>query len=277
MDNLIDTGYAPVQGGELYYEISGAGPALVLIHAGVADCTMWDEQFTEFARQFRILRYDARGYGRSRSGDVDFSNRQDILDILNHLGIQKTAVLGLSRGGQIAIDFCVEHPERTLALVAVASGVSGYEPPPDESPRAQIEYAMFTRMDELDQQGDYEALNELEVRMWADGPGQPEGRAARSVRERVRRMNGATFIRLDGKPTHLPLDPPALQRLGEIRVPTLVVVGDLDTTSVLAISELLVNGIAGARKFIFPGVAHMVNMEKPVEFNRLVLDFLKSI
>ena len=109
---LVQTGYAPVFRGELYYEVAGQGHPLLLIHAGVADCRMWDAQLDEFTRRFSVIRFDARGYGRSRTEDTLFSNRQDILDLLDHLGVDKTHLIGVSRGGQIAIDFTLEHPER---------------------------------------------------------------------------------------------------------------------------------------------------------------------
>jgi pimeloyl-ACP methyl ester carboxylesterase len=273
----VECGIAPVYGGQLYYEVAGAGHPLLLIHAGIADASMWDAQFEAFARHFRTIRYDARGYGRSHTESVPYSDRQDITDLLDHLGVQKTFILGLSRGGQLAIDYTLDSPWRVAALVAVASGVSGYEHQPDNSPKSQAERLAFTQMDELDERGDYVALNDLEVGVWVDGPNQPEGRALPSVRSLIRRLNGVTFNRQDGKPTPQPLDPPALGRLETINVPTLVIVGDLDTTAVLRISAILTQHIRGARQYIYQGVAHMVNLEAPQRFNQDVLAFLHPL
>lgn len=270
------SGYAPVRGGELYYETAGAGRAVLLIHAGVADCSMWDDQFEAFARQFRVIRYDVRGYGRSRSQGVTFSYQQDVIDLLDYLGVEKAALVGVSRGGMIAIDTAIEHPERVEALVTVASGVGGLPRVPDDSPKAQTEVEMFAKMEELWEKGEIEALNELEVRMWVDGPGQPEGRAAASVRQRVLDMNYQDLTHTDEGTTVQELEPPAAGRLAEIHVPTLVIVGDLDTTRILASAEALAQGIAGARKVIFPGTAHMLSMEQPGEFNQIVLEFLSK-
>jgi pimeloyl-ACP methyl ester carboxylesterase len=157
-----------------------------------------------------------------------------------------------------------------------ASGVSGYERQPTSSTKAQLEMDLFNQMEELWEKGEIDALNELEVRVWADGPGQPEGRAPETVRARVRRMNRATFQRDDGTPTALPLQPPAIGRLSEVSVPTLVLAGDLDTTDVLRLADLLAGGIRGVRKLDFPGSAHMINMEFPAEFNQALSDFLSS-
>jgi pimeloyl-ACP methyl ester carboxylesterase len=271
------SGYAPVQGGELYYEMAGEGCTLLLIHAGVADCRMWDDQFTAFSQGFRTIRYDARGYGRSRDEGVPFSDRQDVIDLLDHLDVEKAILLGVSKGGMIALDFTLEHPGRVEALIAASSGLGGFEHQPDGSPKSQTETEMFARMQELWDKGELDALNELEARMWVDGPGQPPGRADASVRERVLRMNLEALERQSGEQPSQPLEPPAAQRLGEIRAPTLVIVGDLDTTHCLAVAEVLDKGIPGARKVVFPGTAHMLNMEQPEKFNRVVQEFLDAV
>jgi pimeloyl-ACP methyl ester carboxylesterase len=273
----IDQGFAPVQKGELYYEVTGSGPTVLLIHAGVADYSMWQAQFETFPEHFRVIRYDARGFGRSHTENTSFSNRQDIQDLLDHLRIDKTAVVGISRGGQIAIDYTVEHPERVWALVTVAAGVSGYEHQQDGSEKSKIEYEMFNQMEELWEKKDFEKLTELEVRMWADGPGQPAGRAAKHVRDELFRMIRANDARQDGEAIPQPLEPAAINRLGEIKLPTLVTVGDLDTTGTLTMADILEQNIHGARKVIFSGTAHMIPMEKPDQFNQVVLSFLSAI
>lgn len=266
--------FAPVKNGRLYFEDVGAGYPLLLIHAGVADSSMWDEQVEAFSRKYRVVRFDCRGSGLSHTESVEFSNRQDVLDLMQHLGIEKAVLLGLSRGGQIALDFALEHPERVSALVLAAAGVSGFEHQPDGSARSQIESEMFNQMDMLWEKGDLDALNELEVRLWVNGPGQPAGRAPDSVRQRVRKMNRATYQRQDGSPTPIPLEPAAAKRLAEVSMPVLILVGDLDTTATLAMADFLVQHIPASRKLIFAGAAHMLNMEIPDRFNQAVLDFL---
>jgi pimeloyl-ACP methyl ester carboxylesterase len=270
------SGFAPVYKGDVYYETLGSGPAVLLVHAGVADSSMWQAQVEVFAQHFQVITYDARGYGKSRTESVSFSNRQDILDLLDHLGIDRAAVVGISRGGQIAVDFTVEHPERVWALVVVAGGVSGYDHQPDGSEKSKIEYEMFNQMEALWGKKELEALTDLEVRMWADGPGQPEGRAAEQVRSELYRMIRLNDSRQDGEATPQQLEPPAINRLSEIRVPTLVAAGDLDTTGTLAMAELMAAKIPGARKIIFTGAAHMIPMEQPERFNQEVLNFLRS-
>src|SRR5438874_1545366 len=158
-------GYLDVDGGKIYYEVMGQGHPLVLIHAGVADCTMWDEQIGPFSRRYRVIRYDTRGYGRTTTEDVAYSNRQDLYDLLKHLGVEKTYVLGISRGGQIAIDFTLEHPDMVDALVPVNAGLGGYE--------AKIGddlMKVFNEMEEAYEKGDFQRAIDLEVQMWLAGP-----------------------------------------------------------------------------------------------------------
>ena len=274
-DTQTTSGFLPVEGGELYYEVTGTGHPLVLIHAGVADLRQWDPQVPAFARHYRVIRYDTRGYGKTRTQAVSFSNRQDLYDLLKHLGVEHAYVLGNSRGGQIAIDFTVEHPEMVDALIPVAAGLSGYQP--ESFTPAQHEIDAETQMGELLERGDFDALADLEVRFWADGPGQPEGRAAPEVREKLRLMIRENYARNEPEPQARPLEPPAAPRLAEIQVPTLVMIGDLDESATRLMADALTDGIAGARKVVFPGVAHMVNMERPQEFTQTVLDFLQDL
>jgi pimeloyl-ACP methyl ester carboxylesterase len=273
----VTTGFLDVPGGQLYYEVAGTGHPLVFIHAGVADNRMWDEQFVPFAERYRVIRYDTRGFGKTRTEGVEFSNRQDLYDLLTHLGVETAYVIGLSRGGQIAVDFTVEPPEMVAALIPAAAGLSGYDQPLGDSVAVQQEAALFTRMEELWEKGAHDELQELEVHAWVDGPRQPVGRAASDVRERVREMNAGAYNRGEPEPKPQPLDPPAAGRLHEIAVPTLVLIGDLDELATQAMAEYMAQHIPGARKVVFPGAAHMVNMERPERFNEVVLEFLDRV
>src|SRR3989304_8927774 len=106
----VQTGFVDVEGARLYYETAGAGRYLVLIPAGVAGSRMWDDQFLVFAERFQVVRYDTRGFGRSKTEDVPFSNRQDLRELLRHLGVGRTSLCGGYHRGQIAIDFTLEYP-----------------------------------------------------------------------------------------------------------------------------------------------------------------------
>jgi 3-oxoadipate enol-lactonase len=270
------SGFVDVEGGKLYYEVAGEGHPLVLIHASVGNRTMWDGHFEELAKKYRVIRYDTRSYGKTTTEAVSYSNRQDLLDLLDHLGVDKAYLIGVSRGGQIAIDFTLEHPERVDALIPVAAGLSGYDLESNDLVPAH-EWEAFNRMEELYEKGEFVKFAEMEAYHCVDGPGQPKGRADSGVLERVLAMNTENFTREEAKPTARPLDPPAAGRLGEIKVPTLIFAGDLDETISTLMADALEAGIPGARKVVFHDTAHMLNMEKPEEFNRTVLEFLEGV
>lgn len=259
------SGVAEVNGARLFYEVAGEGPAVVLIHAGIADRRMWDEQFDEFAQHFRVIRYDARGYGRSDMPAGPFAHRDDLDGLLLFLGVERAALVGLSMGGSTAIDFTLDHTAMVWALVPVAAGVSGYQYSESMTRADAEEEAAFER-------GDMDAVYEINLRTWVDGPTRPPDAVDPAIREKVRQMQRDASTSTDGQPRRL--DPPAIGRLAEITAPTFVIAGDADMPDMPAIADLLTTGIAGAQQAIIPGVAHMVNMERPAEFNRLVLDFL---
>jgi len=271
------TGFAPVYKGSLYYEVAGSGQPLLLIHAGVADCSMWDAQMDEFSRSHRVIRYDTRGFGQSRTETTQFSNRQDIIDLFKHLGVEKAGIIGISRGGQIAIDFTLEHPEFVSALVPVAAGISGFDYQPGDNQQARLEIELFNHMDELWEKKAWDELTDLQVRVWADGPSQPEGRAPAAIRDYMRKIVRASFDRQDGQATPQPLEPPAIKRLSEIQQPTLILVGEYDSTGELAAADELECQIPLSRKVGIPGAAHMIPMERPELFNEVVLGFLKEV
>jgi 3-oxoadipate enol-lactonase len=166
----------------------------------------------------------------------------------------------------------LEHPDRVDALIAVAAGISGdnYKPEPDEE-------AMMAKADSLWQKKDFDALADMEIRVWVDGHGQPETRVDPRVREKVHRMIVESYTKnqTEGKPVML--NPPAIARLAEIKVPTLVIIGNLDQPGERAAADKLASGIGGARKVVIAGTAHLPNLEKPAEFDRIVMEFLGGL
>jgi pimeloyl-ACP methyl ester carboxylesterase len=265
----VTFGYADVNGACLYYEIAGAGHPLILNHAGIADSRMWDEQFAAFAERYRVVRYDVRGCGRSNDPPGPFSGRGDLYGLLTALGIARAHLVGLSIGGSIILDFAVEHPEMVTALVPVAAGLGGYAYTGRGEQEEALEAAIAA--------GDYARANEIDLQVWVDGPRRAPDQVPPGVRERVREMNAGIYAQLPNQGEPQRMDPPAAARLGEIHAPTLVIVGDADVPYILDIADVLAAEIPGARKVVIPGVAHMVNMERPAEFNRLVLDFLRGV
>ncbi|MBL8147969.1 MAG: alpha/beta fold hydrolase [Anaerolineae bacterium] len=265
--------FLDVSGGRLYYEAAGQGQAVVFVHAGIADNRMWQPQWEAFSPRFRVVRYDTRTYGRTTTEDVPYSNRADLLAVLDHLGIERAVLIGCSRGGQIAADFTLEHPQRVSALVLVCAGVGGVtsiESDPDQD-------ALFMDAEAAEEAGDWAKVIELDVRAWVDGFGRPMDAATDArlepIRALVREMEWASVAHHDEGGQPIVLDPPAAGRLAELRLPVLLIAGDYDEMATQKLGELYASGVAGARLVRLP-TAHLPNLEMPDEFNRLVLDFL---
>jgi pimeloyl-ACP methyl ester carboxylesterase len=264
------TGYVEVPGGRLYYEVAGEGQPILFVHADVSDHSMWDEQVSAFAPSYRVISYDKRAFGKTTSEDGAYSPREDIVALLAHLGVTRTFVVGLSNGGAQALDYTLEHPEMVDGLVVVAAGVSGFEATPTED-----ELRVFKTYEELEARKDEAGLVELGVHVWCDGPFQPEGRAAESVRERIRATMSATARDHHENLTPSALEPPAVARLGEMTTPTLVLLGVYDFPETNSAMELLAARVPGAQKMAFE-TAHMVNMEQPAQFNERVGAFFRT-
>jgi 3-oxoadipate enol-lactonase len=258
---------AIINGARIHYERSGEGFPLVLIHAGIADSRMWEPQARAFSHDFDMITPDLRGFGGSELPAGPYSMSADLVGLLDLLGVERAHIVGCSMGGSVALDIAVGHPDRVGGLVLVGSGVSGAN-------YGQADRALFADVDAADEKGDLDAVNRAEVRLWVDGPRRAEGAAPREIRELVLDMNGRSLHSDWSAAKHESLDPPAIGRLGSVKVPTLVIVGDEDLPHVGVAAGVLESGIPGARKVVIKDAAHLPNLEHPEEFNRLVLDFL---
>ena len=271
MAPVPESGFAEVNGARLYYEIMGDGEPLVLVHAGIADGRMWEGQLGAFARRYRVIRYEMRGFGRSVMVKGPYAHREDLRALLDSLGTEWAFLVGCSMGGGTIIDFALEHPGRVRALVLVGSAVSGFESG-DDSPEQWEELVA------AEDAGDLGRVCELEVQIWVDGPYRGPDRVDPGVRDLVREMNLiALQNEASGLGTELPLEAPAVNRLAEIRIPTLVIVGGRDRPGTTEAADLLHRSIPQARRTVMPGTAHLPNMERPQEFNRIVLAFLDEL
>lgn len=263
----------PVPGGELHAVADGDGPAILLFHAWVADLRAWDPVVPLLVDAgYRAVRFDARSFGKSTTDDVEVSHHADGRAVLDAFGIRQAALVGNSRGARTALDLVVETPERAVALVWVGGGIGGFEG--GETP---AELAIWERIEEVEKAGDLDGLAELEVQLWVDGPGQQPGRAAHWIREAVREMDRPLL-----EPDHVwgrpvALDPPANDRLAEIRIPVVAVVGALDTSGTQAAAVRLEEGVPGTRRFVIPDAAHMVGMEVPETLAGLILELIRPL
>lgn len=267
-----ESGFIDVEGGRLYFEAEGDGSPVIMIHAGVAHLRMWDAQVAAWRDRHRVIRYDARGFGRTLTEDVPYSNRADLAAVMDHVGVDDAHIVAISRGAMIALDFAVEQPDRVKSLVWVAGGVRGFQA--DDDPRLQ---QLWPEMERLEEQQEWERLVELETRVWTDGPGQPPDRVDPDIRQKMVKWNLENYRAEQPAEQAIQPDVPAAQLLDRLTMPTLFVWGTFDEQPVGVAGQKLAAEVKGARSHVFEGVAHMVNLERPDEFNRLVGDFLDEV
>jgi 3-oxoadipate enol-lactonase len=263
------SGYCEVVGARIYYEAEGDGEAVLFIHAGVANLRMWDQQAAALGDRYRVIRFDTRGYGRTESEHVEFSNRADAAAVLDEVGEASAHLVGLSRGGHIALDFALEYPTRTRSLTVAAGGIGGYE-----SPSTSI--VDWDEVEAWEAAKDWDRLTEFDTAYWVDGPGQPPDRVPPHIRSMVKDWIASNYRSEKEAAVPQPLDPPAEVRLDDLHAPLLVIVGELDDPETNDAMRHLATRVAGAGLKTFP-TAHMVNLEQPTLFNTVLGDFLDSV
>lgn len=264
----------PTNPNSLHYEVKGEGPVVVLGHAGFVDSRMWDAQWDTFTKHYRVIRYDMRGYGQSGVVTGPVARRKELLNLLQTLNVDRAHLVGSSLSGAVFLDLALDQPQMVRSLTTVSAVPNGFKMQ-GEPPRYMME--MFAAW----QQGDFEQVTELQTRIWIDGIHREPDQVDSQLRQKAATMSAIpvqyqTMLIADSQPVD-PLDPPATTRLHEIGCPVLVVDGGLDHPEVHRASELLTAEILNARRITISDTAHMPSMEKPTEFNRIVLDFLNTM
>jgi len=232
------------------------------------DRRAWDEQVPAFANNYQVIRYDVRGIGRSGRPDVPFSHDRDLFELLRFLNIDRAHVIGLSVGGAIAIDFAIEHPEKVEALILAAAGTSDAAKTA-ENVQNLLALSAMTKTEGI----------EPVIQLVLDTPFvvSSANELARKTLRQIYLDNRDVFE--SGFPIYSKwkaIDPPASQRLGDIRARTFVIRGDSDSPQYSSVADRIAAGIKGSVKAIIPGGTHFLNLEKPKEFNNAVLEFLTN-
>lgn len=267
------SGLANVNGAQLYFETAGVGKPFVMVHAGIADRRQWNREFDLLAQRYHVIRYDMRGYGKSEPVDGEFSHLADLTALLDHLEVRQPVILmGCSMGGGLAMDFVLSHPVRSVALIMVDAGPGGLEldaPSP----------AKFAEADRAYDSKDWDLLAEIETQIWFDGTNRTPDQVDQTARQLAYVMN-RTVLSHESKRLgkRLPnTQPPAAQRLHELKLPVLVVVGAHDTPYMFAAADHMVAHIAGAERVVIENAAHLPNMEQPSVFQRIISAFLSKL
>jgi pimeloyl-ACP methyl ester carboxylesterase len=252
------------------YAESGSGPAVVLLHGGAMDLRMWDDQVPALAGRHRVIRFDARGHGRSQTPTEPFRQCDDVAGLLGRLGIERATLVGLSMGAGAATDTALEYPHLVEKLVVMCAATN--EPAFTDPWILDIQRQMTEAQRDLDAP----RWIELFLRMGLIGPYREPADVDQTVLARCREMITGTVtnhVRPDAVAPHHVQG--SWERLGEIAVPCLGFVGTLDVSDHTAMVRRFAAAIKNCEVVEIGGAAHMPNMERPAEVNEALLRFLE--
>ena len=239
----------------LAYETAGSGDPVVLLHGGLLDRHSWDAEFALLSATHHVVRYDARGHGESDGATGDYAVYDDLITVLDHLGLPRVTGVGLSLGARTLIDAALLHPQRFAALVLVSPGYSGME---------FTDPFVLTQNKAVAEATDPDALVEIFLRAWVDGPHRSPEDVDPAVRERCRTAARTAAAKPRGEGTIREVG--AAGRFGELRMPVDVVLGDLDSTDILAAGERIGADAPDSRIHRIAGGGHSLNLDQPDAF-----------
>jgi len=250
------------------YDVAGKGPTVVFIHGWAHNISVWDDQVPAFKSRYRVVRYDSRGFGRSTGYADESAEPQDLLLLLEALRVKRAYIVGHSRGGSVALRFASAYPSHVAGLVLYGAFPEGFPAPPEVG-------QMFASLPAIAKQNGLDSVGKIVLASpiaWV-----PPGR--NDVTDRYRRL----WASYSGKDL---LDPHAesgrvpavtIAQLANIKVPTLVIVGDHEAPFIAAVADTLAQRIPGAKKVVIPNAGHGAHFAQPASFNSALMDFIFDV
>lgn len=261
-NNESNSGFMNVGNDKLYYEEAGQGSAIIFIHDGLVHSVVWDEQFSYYSKDHRVIRYDRRGYGNSSAATEEFSNVDDLNKLFDYLKVDNACLVGMSSGGRLAIDFTLLHPDKVSSLVLVGAVVGGFSSTKHFYTRG--EHAPNDTLDEEQLREYYIAKDPYE--MYSGNV---------SVKERVLKIIKSFPVK--GGREFAKREQPGLPRLNEIKIPTIILTGEYDIPDVQAHAGAINAGIKNSTRDIIFNAGHLAPIEQPEAFNKRMDDFLLDV
>ncbi len=266
-------GKIQVNDADIYYEDTGKGLPLVFIHAGYMDSRMWDNLTAVFSSEYRVIRYDVRGYEKSSKVTKAYSDAEDLKSLMEKLGVQEAVLIGVSNGGRIALDFAVTYPHMVKALIPVDSGLKGYQPSGPEEEKLweniTIDEEKYLR---LRSEGKFREAAEIDVDFWSNA-------TVGELRESLLNIAEENVFTDETDPDIFQVSPtpPAFEKLNSLKMPVLIIVGSRDTPPLIAMSKRYHQLIKGSKFLVIEGADHLPSITRPEEFRNAVFDFLREL
>jgi pimeloyl-ACP methyl ester carboxylesterase len=230
------------------YDEAGSGPAVLLVHAGLADRQMWEHQFQVLRQRHRVIRYDWRGYGESGDAVGEVARHEDVLALMDALGVDEAALVGSSCGGAHVLDAALAAPRRVTALALICSGLSGHQRSAQTLELMAARVRSAAPADRLRRYRKPGGRQRGSGRRGSDGGGEPSAVWSHRAKE----------------------------RLPEVRVPTLVINGLAEVAGIQEVSGLLASGISGARRMDLASTGHLPPLERPAQVTGALAELLAA-
>ena len=259
----FEDGYLPLNSGKMYYQVHGSGEPLVFVHGMGLDHRMWDEQVAGFCKMYQVISYDLRGFGKSSLPDAPYNHPEDLIMLLDFMGIEKAHYIGLSMGARVVTDLSIMYPERVCSITLVDSVLHGYKQ------TSMDLMAISTAAREVSPK----AANQLWFEHALFAPARRNPEVAPKLKQMIDDYTGWHWVNTN---PWTPLSPPSIEQLDKIDIPTLILIGEEDLLDFQITSDILEKGIKGGRKTVIPKVGHMSNMENSTAFNEFLADFIEN-
>jgi len=269
----IDSGYALVNGTKLYYEIAGKGEPLILIHGSFGDRRFWIHQFNALSKKFKVICYDIRGFGKSALPDSNesYTDAADLDALMQYLKIDKAHLCGLSLGSFIVIDMALAYPQRCISLIPAGPRVAG-DGTTENSDSIRAIIAKATAI--VKEQGAKAATDFL----WMGNHAMGYTVISRSTRKTLLQMGYEySWWRYLHSSKRDYAVPDGIKRLNELKIPTLIVTSEFDLALCKDVASTMAKQISTSKLVSIKGAGHIMNMDKPEEFNQLVTNFIKNL
>jgi 3-oxoadipate enol-lactonase len=274
----IESGTAEVNGTRLYYEVAGNGEAVVFVHGNFGDRRHWDFQFQSLSTKYKIVRYDVRGYGLSAlpKSDETYFDTEDLKALLEYLDIEKAHICGVSMGSGIIVDFALEYPEMCISIIPTGPWAVGFGSNEYKSPAADSLFAVMATTGSIaKEKGSKEATDYF----WTGNNVMAKtANKSNSTLDSLLKMGYEYsywgFLNPNKRSN---TSPPAIGRLDEIKIPALIVTAEYDVEACIEIADIMEKEIEGSIKVSIKDAGHLMNMDKPDEFNKIISEFIDNL